>query len=119
MQVRTFFVNYRRKYNLDNILKEYEQEAATKQQQQLQQQRQKLATISGSSAAATAIGDAETNKEQKPPNSDSTNGDSHNLSMDSDVMEVCEWMDWRLLKTYKTCQGEVNFIFSKFRFQFD
>lgn len=25
-QVRTFFVNYRRRYNLDNVLKEYESE---------------------------------------------------------------------------------------------
>uniref|UniRef100_U5EQ84 Putative corest n=1 Tax=Corethrella appendiculata TaxID=1370023 RepID=U5EQ84_9DIPT len=30
-QVRTFFVNYRRRYNLDNVLKEYEAENALKQ----------------------------------------------------------------------------------------
>jgi hypothetical protein len=84
VQVRTFFVNYRRKYNLDNILKEYEQEAESKQQIKQQEQQQKT------TALQPTIVDTETNKEQKPPNGDSTNaGDLGNhLSTDNDVMEV-------------------------------
>jgi hypothetical protein len=85
VQVRTFFVNYRRKYNLDSVLKEYEQEAALKQKQQ---QRQKA--VVGVTETA-AVGEADANKEPKVSSTDSTNGvngDNQNLSMDDDVMEV-------------------------------
>lgn len=43
-QVRTFFVNYRRRYNLDNMVTEFEINAK-KQQKEQQQQQQSSQTI--------------------------------------------------------------------------
>lgn len=58
-QVRTFFVNYRRRYNLDSLLKEFEE---AKQQLQLQQQqleaaeaaREAGATVTAAASVVTA-----------------------------------------------------------------
>jgi hypothetical protein len=96
-QVRTFFVNYRRKYNLDSVLKEFEQEAALKlkqqQQQQQQQQRQKASSTVVGATETAAVGEAlseDANKDGKSESANGVNGENQNLSMDDDVMEVRE-----------------------------
>lgn len=44
-QVRTFFVNYRRRYNLDNMVTEFETNAKKQQKEQQQQQQQQTQPI--------------------------------------------------------------------------
>lgn len=67
-QVRTFFASYRRKYNLDSIVKEHQHEQHSSNNQQNNKDDQKLI------------------------NSLSHNSNNNNKSSDDDVMEVSYWV---------------------------
>lgn len=70
-QVRTFYMNYRRKYNLDNVLKEFE---STNSQQQQQQQNDEQ--YNNKDDQQTGDGNARNNV------------NNNSKSSDNDIMEV-------------------------------
>lgn len=82
-QLRTFYVNYRRKYNLDNVLKEFEAE-----QKQLQEQmnNNNNSTGGGGGAAAAPI----SNKEDDSTTSISELESADNNSMTGDKLDLEE-----------------------------
>lgn len=78
-QLRTFYVNYRRKYNLDNVLKEFEAE-----QKQLQEQMNNTTTTAGT-ATGTVIS---SNKEDESSTSISELESADNNSMTGDKLDL-------------------------------
>ncbi|KXJ73079.1 hypothetical protein RP20_CCG016583 [Aedes albopictus] len=80
-QLRTFYVNYRRKYNLDNVLKEFEAE-----QKQLQEQMNNNNNSTGGGAAAAPI----SNKEDDSTTSISELESADNNSMTGDKLDLEE-----------------------------
>ncbi|XP_058826075.1 REST corepressor isoform X1 [Topomyia yanbarensis] len=88
-QVRTFFVNYRRKYSLDNVLKEYETE-----------QKQLLEQINNNNNLAKEDDSTTTISELESADTSSTTGDKLELDdgkkssgkksvpLDSEIMEI-------------------------------
>lgn len=78
-QLRTFYVNYRRKYNLDNVLKEFEAE-----QKQLQEQMNNNNNSTGGGAAPIS------NKEDDSTTSISELESADNNSMTGDKLDLEE-----------------------------
>lgn len=78
-QVRTFFVNYRRKYNLDALVKEHE-EKDQEQQQHQQQQTKQIGKQDGDQPKLPLTPSAVAT----PPNSNDISRKNH----DDDIMEV-------------------------------
>lgn len=72
-QVRTFFASYRRKYNLDSIVREFE---ATNSQQQQQQQPEQQSSSD------------QPNSKNDPQLTNASNVSNNSKTSDDDVMEV-------------------------------
>ncbi|XP_055595319.1 REST corepressor 1 [Uranotaenia lowii] len=115
-QLRTFFVNYRRKYNLDNVLKEYEEEQKLLQEQ-LSNNNNNITNSNSKNGkgedsitsvseldsvdASSHIGDkSELLEEHRKSNA------KKNISCESDVMEI-ELVDDELVNGKKSDLGDV------------
>lgn len=79
-QVRTFFVNYRRKFNLDAILKEFESKQQKEEKEsQIKTSTDDTASTTTNSTVATATGGAQ---------SIETKSDANSKPTDDELMEV-------------------------------